>query len=146
MHVNRSVDIEAPPERIWPLVTEPDSVRTWYPTLRVYEYEDDGRRGRGAHVYAEEKASGMLMKLHFEIADWVELRAISLHMNSGSGVKGYDQRWVIEPIATGSRFTFEETVTLPFGVLGSLLGRMGQHSSEDHVEQMLSRLKALAEA
>jgi uncharacterized protein YndB with AHSA1/START domain len=98
MHVLRSVEIAAPPERIWPLMVEPNNVRQWYPTLRTYEYEDAGRRGTGAHVYAEEKASGPLMRLHFEITDWVENRAISLHMVSGTGVKGYDQRWNVEPL------------------------------------------------
>ncbi len=145
MHVRRSVDIEAPPERIWPLMVEPDRVREWYPTLLAYEYEDAGRRGPGAHIYAEEKASGVLMKLHFEVTDWVENRAIALHMVSGTGVKGYDQSWTLEPTSTGSRFTFEESVTLPYGILGSAIGRIGQRGSEGHVKEMLAAVKALAE-
>jgi uncharacterized protein YndB with AHSA1/START domain len=145
MHVRRSVDIAAPPERIWPLMVEPDNVRRWYPTLRAYAYEDAGRRGPGAHIYAEEKASGVLMRLHFEVTDWVENRAISLHMVEGTGVKGYDQTWTLEPTPTGSRFTFEESVTLPYGVLGSVIGRIGQRGSEAHVAEMLSTVKALAE-
>ncbi len=146
MHVHRSVEIAAPPERVWPLMVEPDSVKKWYPTLRTYEYEDAGRRGVGAHVYAEEKASGVLMKLHFEIVDWIAERAISLHMITGTGVKGYDQRWTVEPIAAGSRFTFEESVELPYGILGRMIGIVGQRSSDAHVNAMLAELKGLAEA
>jgi uncharacterized protein YndB with AHSA1/START domain len=146
MHVRQSVEIAAPPERIWPLLVEPDNVLKWYPTLRRFEYEDAGQRGPGARVYAEEKASGMLMKLHFVVTDWVEDRMVSLHMVSGTGVKGYDQSWRVEPVPTGSRFTFEEHVELPYGVLGSLLGRVGQRSSEGHVREMLAKMKVLAEA
>jgi len=146
MHVRQSVEIATPPERIWPLLVEPDNVLKWYPTLRRFEYEDAGQRGPGARVYAEEKASGMLMKLHFVITDWVEDRMVSLHMVSGTGVKGYDQSWRVEPVPTGSRFTFEEHVELPYGVLGTLLGRVGQRSSEGHVREMLAKLKVLAEA
>jgi uncharacterized protein YndB with AHSA1/START domain len=146
MQVHRSVEIAAPPERIWPLLVEPDNVLKWYPTLRRFQYEDAEKRGLGARVYAEEKASGMLMKLHFEISDWVENRALSLHMTSGTGVKGYDQRWTVEPLPAGSSFTFEEHVELPYGVLGRLLGKVGQRSSEGHVREMLAKLKALAEA
>jgi len=146
MHVRQSVEIATPPERIWPLLVEPDNVLKWYPTLRRFEYEDAGQRGPGARVYAEEKASGMLMKLHFVITDWVEDRMVSLHMVSGTGVKGYDQSWRVEPVSTGSRFTFEEHVELPYGVLGTLLGRVGQRSSEGHVREMLAKLKVLAEA
>ena len=146
MHVRQSVEIAAPPERIWPLLVEPDNVLKWYPTLTRFEYEDAGQRGPGARVYAEETASGMLMKLHFVITDWVEDRMVSLHMVSGTGVKGYDQSWRVEPVPTGSRFTLEEHVELPYGVLGTLLGRVGQRSSEGHVREMLAKLKVLAEA
>jgi uncharacterized protein YndB with AHSA1/START domain len=145
MQVHRSVEIAAPPERIWPLLVEPDNVMKWYPTLQEFEYEDAGKRGPGARVYAEERASGMLMKLHFVITEWVENRNLSLHMVSGTGVRGYDQSWSVEPLTTGSRFTFEEHVDLPFGVLGSLIGRVGQRSSEAHVKEMLAELKILAE-
>ena len=146
MQVRQSVEIAAPPERIWPFLVEPDNVLKWYPTLRRFEYEDPGRRGQGARVYAEEKASGMLMKLHFVVTDWVENRTVSLHMVSGTGVKGYDQSWNVEPLPAGSRFTFEERVELPYGVLGSLIGKVGQRSSESHVKEMLAELKVLAEA
>ena len=146
MQVRQSVEIAAPPERIWPLLVEPDNVLKWYPTLSRFEYEDAGQRGPGARVYVEEKASGMLMKLHFVITDWVENRTVSLHMVSGTGVKGYDQSWSVEPLPAGSRFTFEEHVELPYGVLGSLIGKVGQRSSEWHVKEMLAELKALAEA
>jgi len=146
MEVHQSIEVAAPPERIWPLLVEPDNVMKWYPTLRRYEYEDAKQRGPGARVYAEEKASGMLMKLHFEITDWVENRALALHMVSGTGVKGYDQRWTVEPLPAGSRFSFEEHVELPFGALGRLMGKVGQRSSEGHVREMLAKLKALAEA
>jgi uncharacterized protein YndB with AHSA1/START domain len=146
MQVRRSVEIAVPPERIWPLLIEPDNILKWYPTLLTFQYEDVGQRGPGARVYAEEKASGMLMKLHFVIADWVENRTVALHMVSGTGVKGYDQSWTLEPLPTGSRFTFEEQVELPYGVLGSLIGKIGQRSSEGHVKEMLAELKVLAEA
>lgn len=146
MEVHQSIEVAAPPERIWPLLVEPDNILKWYPTLGRYQYEDAGKRGPGARVYAEEKASGMLMKLHFVISDWVENRVLSLHMTSGTGVKGYDQRWTVDPLPAGSRFTFEEHVELPYGVLGRLIGKVGQRNSEGHVREMLAKLKALAEA
>ncbi len=147
MEVHRSIEITAPPERIWPLLIEPDNVRKWYVTLKEFHYVGEGSGGPGVHVYVEEKAAGpMVMKLDFEATEWVENRVVSLHMVSGSRVKSYDQRWAVEPIAGGSRFTFDERVELPFGVLGRLMGAIGQGASEGHLTQMLAKLKDLAEA
>ena len=67
-------------------------------------------------------------------------------MTSGSGVKGYEQRWAIEATPSGSTFTFMEEVELPFGIIGKLMGAVGQRSSEAHVKEMLAKLKSLAEA
>jgi uncharacterized protein YndB with AHSA1/START domain len=147
MEVHQSIQIMAPPQRIWPLMVEPDNVLKWWTTLRRFEYEDASHRGPGALVYAEEKASGPLMKLHFEVADWVPDQRLSLHMVTGTGmVRGYDLSMAVAPLASGSLFTLEEHVELPYGVLGRLIGKVGQRSSMGHVREMLAKLKALAEA
>ena len=147
MEVHESIEIGVPPERVWPLLVEPASVRRWYVTLREFRYSDEGPGGPGAHVHLEEQAMGpMLMKLDFEATEWVEDRVIGLHMIAGSGVRAYDQRWALEPTAGGSRFTFDERVELPFGPVGRLLGAAVRGTSERHVTEMLARLKDLAEA
>jgi len=146
MDVRQSIEIAAPPERIWPFLVEPDHVLEWYETLRTFRYAEGRPRGPGVRVYAEEKGTGMLMKLHFEATEWVENRVVALHMISGTGVKGYDQRWLLEPSPTGSRFTFSEHVELPYGPLGRLIGGVAKRSSEGHVKEMLATLKAMAEA
>lgn len=46
---------------------------------------------------------------------------------------------------TGSTFHFVEDVGMPFGVLGRLLGVLGQRTAEKMVESMLRRLKTLCE-
>jgi uncharacterized protein YndB with AHSA1/START domain len=143
--VHRSIGIEATPERVWPLLVEPDNVLRWCTTLRAFRYMDE-RRGPGAHVHMEERAVGPMLKIDFEATEWVENRLLAFHMTSGSGVKAYDQRWSLEPAGTGCRFTFDEHVELPLGPLGRLLGAVGKRTSEGHVADMLASLKGLAEA
>jgi uncharacterized protein YndB with AHSA1/START domain len=147
MDVQQSIEITAPPERVWPLLVEPDNVLKWYGTLTTFRYADGGPPGPGARVYAEEKGGpGMLMKLNFGVSEWVENRAVGLHMVSGTGVKAYDQRWVLEPSTEGSRFTFSEHVELPYGAVGRLIDGMVKRTSENHLKEMLAKLKELAEA
>lgn len=145
MNVHRSIEIAATPEHVWPLLVEPDKVMHWYTTLDDFKYVDE-RRGPGARVHLEERAIGPKLKIDFEASEWVDNRLLALHMTSGSGVKAYDQRWSLEPLASGCRFTFDEHVELPFGPLGRLMGAVAQRTSEAHVTEMLAALKGLAEA
>ena len=144
MDVRESIDIAVPPERVWPFLVEPDNVRRWYSTLDEFQYTDE-RRGSGAHVRIVERAPGSRLRVNFEATSWVENRALALHMTSGSGVKAYDQSWALEPTPGGCRFTFDEHVELPYGVIGRLLEVAGKGTSERHANEMLARLRQLTE-
>ena len=146
MHVHDTVEIAAPPVKVWPMLVDPEKVLKWCVTFRTFEYRGEQHAGPGTRVYVEEKAMGPLLKLNFEATEWKENKAIAFHMTSGSGVKSYDQRWEIQPTPSGSRFTFDEEVGMPFGIIGQLLGTVGKGTSERHVREMLAALKRLAEA
>ena len=145
MDVHKSIEIAAPPERVWPLLVEPTSVMRWYGTLREFRYLED-RHGPGTTLHIEEKSFGPLLKIDFEATEWLPNRSVALHMTTGSGVKAYEQRWSITPSTAGCTFTFDEHVELPFGPLGKLIGAVGQRSSEATVARMLVTLKEMAEA
>jgi hypothetical protein len=67
-------------------------------------------------------------------------------MTSGNLVKGYEQRYTLEPTSTGIRVTCFENVTLPFGILGKFAEIFRKPVSEAHIERMLVKLKSLGEA
>ncbi len=147
MRVERSIEIAAPPEKIWPFLVEPENILKWCITFKKFEYTSEQCSGVGTPFYIEEKAGPMpLMKLNFTVTEWAENEKLAFSMTSGTGVKGYEQRWIVEVTPTGSRFTFMEDVELPFGIIGKLMGLVGQRSSEAHVREMLAKLKSLVEA
>ena len=146
MRVQRSIEIAAPPEKIWPFLVEPEKILKWCITLEKFEYTGEQCSGVGTHFYFEEKSPIGVMKLNFAVTDWVENERLAFSLTSGKGVKGYEQRWIVEALPTGSRFTFMEDVELPFGIMGKLMGLVGRRSSEAHVREMLAKLKSLAEA
>lgn len=146
MKVERSIDIGASPQAIWPYLTEPEKIMEWCITFRKLEYAGEQHSGVGTPFYVEEKAGGPLMKLNFTMTEWSENERIAFRMTSGSFVKGYEQSWAVEATPSGSTFVFAEDVKMPFGVLGKLLGLLGQRGSQATVEKMLVKLKALAEA
>jgi len=147
MRVESSIEIAAPPEKVWPYLIEPDKVLKWCITFRKFEYTGEQRSGVGTPIYIEEKVSPMpLMKLNFRVTEWVENERLAFSLTSGNLTKGYNQSWIIKAIPSGCSFTFSEDFTMPFGILGKLMGTVGRSSSEAHVKEMLAKLKGLAEA
>jgi uncharacterized protein YndB with AHSA1/START domain len=146
MKVQKSIDIKASPDKIWLFFVEPEKVLQWCITFKKYEYTNKQYNGVGTPIYIEEQAGGPLMKMNFKIIDCKDNEKLSLQMISGTGVKAYKQNWSLEPIPSGSRFTFQEEVTLPFGFIGKLLGSIMEGSSAATVDKMLAKLKGLSEA
>jgi len=145
MKIQRSVEIAAPPEKIWPFMVEPEKILKWVITFQKFEYTTEQHSGVGTPFYAEEKAGGPLMKIHFTVTEWVENERLAARMVSGNVVKSYELRFTLEPTPSGSKFTFLEVFELPYGIIGKLINAIGKRMSESHLEQCLSKLKSLAE-
>ena len=146
MRIEKSIEIAAPPERIWPFLIDPEKVLQWSITFRTFQYIGEQRRGVGTPLYIEEKATGPLMKMNFEVTEWVENERIRLKMISGAPLKSYEQLWTLSATTSGSEFTFLEEIVFPLGIIGKLIGLVGQASSEKFVTEIQSKLKSLAEA
>ncbi len=146
MKVQRSIEIAAPPEKIWPFLVEPDKILKWFYLLLKFEYTGEQRSGVSTTFYYEEKSAGRLMELHYRITEWVENERLAFIMTSGP-LKKNDQIWSIEATPSGSRFTLTEDVEMPWGIIGKIMealfvGRIvGKHQ-----EEILANLKSLAEA
>ena len=146
MRVQRSIEIAAPPEKIWPFMVEPEKILKWCITFKKFEYTGKQRSGVGTALYVEEKAGGPLMKLNFAATEWVENKKLAFNMTSGNFVKGYEQTWTVDATPSGSRFSFMEQVKLPYGIIGKVMELFARRNSETTVREMLTKLKSLAEA
>ena len=146
MRIQRSIEIAAPPEKVWPFLVEPDKILKWCITLEKFEYTSDQRNGVGTPFYFEERAAGRLMKLNFAVTDWLRNKRLAFSMTSGDLVKAYEQIWTVQATPSGSRFTFTEEIEFPYGIIGKILGLFGRLRSGATVGEMLAMLKRLAEA
>jgi len=143
MKVQRSIEIKAPPEKIWPWLTEPEKIMKWFTLLKKFEYTGEKRGGAGATFYYEEKSGGQLMKMNYKVTEWVENRKIAFGVTSGS-LKKDDQIWSIEPAPEGSRFTMFED--LEMGILGVIAAPFIKMMVGKDMEKILANLKKVAEA
>ncbi len=144
MQVQRSVEIVAPPEKIWPFLAEPQRILEWYIPLQKFEYTGDQSHKVGAPFYFEEKVPTGTMKLNCEVTECVENESFAFKMTSGNMMKSYGERWSLEAMPLGSRFTFTEQGELP-GIFGRLIGPIAERGSAGTIEKMLAKLKSLAE-
>ena len=145
MKIRKSIEIAAVAEKIWPFLIEPANIMKWCSTVKKIVHTGEQRSGLKTPFYFEEKAGGTLMKLHFVVTEWRVNRSIAFKMTSGNLVRSYAQRYTLEPIPNGIRFTCFENVTLPFGIFGKVLELFRRPISEAHIERMLVQLKSLGE-
>ena len=146
MRIERSIEIAAPPEKIWPFLVEPEKILKWFTLLQKFEYTSDQRSGAGTPFYYEEKSGGRLMKLNYKVTEWVENERLAFSLTSGP-LKRNDQVWGIKATPSGSRFTLTEDVEMPWGVIGKIMDTLfvGRLVGK-HLEEILANLKKLAEA
>ena len=145
MKVQRSIEISAPPEKIWPFLTEPEKIMKWFDLLQKFEYTGNRRNSVGTTFYYEEKSSGGLMKLHYVVTGWVENEKLAFGVTSGS-LKKDDQVWSIEALPSGSRFTMFEDLDFPYGIIGKIIGALfGGMMIGKNMEKILANLKKLVE-
>jgi hypothetical protein len=146
MKLQKSIEIASAAEKIWPLLVKPEGIKQWCGPVKRIFYTSEQHSSVGTPFYFEERAMGRLMKLHFVVTEWMVNRSVAYKMTSGNLVKGYEQRYTLEPIPTGIRLTCFENVTLPFGILGKFFELFRRPVSEAHLERMLANLKSLVEA
>jgi len=84
--------------------------------------------------------------MDFLVTEWTANESVAFKMTAGNIVKGYEQRYTIRPVPSGSLFTCFEDVKLPYGILGRAAGLLRRFTSEARLITMLGKLKTLAEA
>ena len=145
MEINRSIEIEAPPEKIWPFLIEPEKIAKWCFTLRSFEYTSQITNGIDASFTYREQGRFRSVKLNCTITEWIENKKITFEMTGGKGFKGYKETWMIEPCTNGSKFSFIQQSHLPFGILGKIIEPVSRRRAEITVDKMLAKLKRLVE-
>lgn len=157
MRVSMSVDINAPPEVVWPYLVEPDKTRAWFAGTRTssgmgwavsaesFEWTSEPG-GVGSTFRWSDESKGSDLAIDFETTEWEPPHVFGFRMTAGEVYKSYDERWVIEPTPAGSRFTFNDHVEFKYGPFGKVLGLFAARTARKTGRAILHNLKRLAEA
>ncbi len=145
MLVQQSIHIDAPAEKIWPFLVEPEKIMQWCITFLKFEYAGDQHEGIGTPIHIKEQSGPMKMDILFEVTEWNKHEKIAFHKVSGSGPESYWQEWATVSDDSGSTFSFREEIIMPWGVIGRIIESLAKGISQKTVDEMLTMLKRLVE-
>ena len=123
-----SVEIDAPPEKVWALVNEFEEWPQWIPSIKKIEKLSEGALGEGSQIRVIAKST-ITVKLLMTITEFVPRRhAVMQGKVLGTEMTRY---YTIEPVNGGTRLTAGGEVS---GLLAFLVRRGGQALSEEIVQ------------
>lgn len=139
----KSIEINAPPEKIWPLI-QWDRTPEWYPDWKKVEVtsKDKHKVGETVHIYVE--AGGMKTELDYETTEVIENEKVAFRSTRKNfKATGFHS---LTPTETGTKVTIFADYKLPYSVLGKLIDKVSFHRTmEKSFEVGLKKLKDMME-
>ena len=145
MKVERDIEIDAPPERVYQVLMDPQRLGDWVTIHAELKEAPDGELKRGSELSQSLKLAGSKFTVRWRV---VEDDCPNRVVWEGSGPMHSKAKVVYELAPNGNggtRFTYMNEYTLPGGPLGRLGGRAVAPASRRESEKSLEKLKRLLE-
>lgn len=141
-HITTAIDIAASPSEVFPWLIEPDLLARWIGGFVGSEALTDGptRAGSRSRDVLEEK--GRRLVIETEITEFVPDRRLAVHIRYDGGES--DDRYDLEPVASGTRLTYVSDVRLKGP--GRLLSKLIAPQLRARAERDLAKLRTQVEA
>jgi uncharacterized membrane protein len=141
--IEQSIDINAPPEKIWSFINW-DNVPKLYESVKKVEWTSKEHNKVGATLRFTSELAGVKGVADAEITEWIDNKKASWRTTSGNPTIIYNAS--IEPTKSGSKVTFVADYELPYSVLGKIIDKLRVHKAmQKDGENALKKLKAMAE-
>ena len=145
MKVERSIEIAAPPERIYAVIMDPTCLERWVTIHAALEQAPAGQLERGSELTQRLQLAGRGFTVHWKVIENRPARKVVWEgrgpMRSRAGVT-----YELAPDGDGgTRFTYTNEFALPGGPLGRAAGPVVRRVTAGELDQSLDRLKLLVE-
>ncbi len=142
--IRRSIDIDAPPLRVFDQLANWSEITTWS-TITSAHIGPDRCSGAGEEFDQKIRVAGMELESHWRVTDHEPPNLIAYEA-TGPGASWMRMRQRVMPEGTGSRLELEVEYDLPGGVLGDLVDKLYvEQRNERETEHSLHNLKELVE-
>jgi uncharacterized protein YndB with AHSA1/START domain len=143
--VKQSIEIDAPIERVWDLVMDPERLGDWVSIHEDVSDVPEGDLREGSTFRQRMKLKGVPLKVSWEV---VECDAPTRARWQGEAAAGAKARIVYDLRESdgGTIFDYENEFELPAGKVGKLAGRAFNAMSGDReAKKSLAKLKEMLE-
>lgn len=143
--VSQSIVIDAPIERVWEIVMDPDRLADWVSIHRsVAEVPDDDLK-RGSTFRQEMRLKGVPLKVRWEVTECDAPRQARWQGDGPAGSKATIV-YELSENGGGTRFDYKNEFDVPGGKIGKMAGRaFNATSGNREAKRSLKRLKELIE-
>ena len=144
MRAERTVELKAPPERVYDVVMDPQRLDEWVTIHHHLEDAPPGRLEKGSKLTQCLKLAGRRFKVRWTV---VENAPCDRVVWEGKGPVASHARVIyeFERQGEGTRFSYVNEYDLPGGPLGRLAGRSVSRLTTKALDGSLQRLKSLVE-
>jgi uncharacterized protein YndB with AHSA1/START domain len=144
--VTASIQIAAPPAKVWKLVMDPNRLADWVTVHRELQRADEGRPRVGYRMDQQIHLRGVSLDVHWKLVD---CRPCELAVWEGRGPARSRARteYVLSPAADGgTRFDYSNEFRPPLGPIGAIASRaLVGGIPEREATRTLERLRAQLE-
>jgi uncharacterized membrane protein len=142
--VERSIEIAAPPQRVYELVMDPRRLEDWVTIHHSLKEAPEGALRKGSELVQSLRLAGTHFTVHWRV---VENERASRVVWEGTGPVRSHARVIYEFEANGgsTRFSYTNEYDLPGGSLGRIAGRTVSRLTAKELDGSLQKLKQIVE-
>lgn len=145
MRVERTIDIDASPERVYDLVMNPRRLEDWVTIHAGLKDAPGGELRKGSELVQSLKLAGRRFDVHWEVVQAEKPRRV---VWEGKGPVHSRAKVVydIDPDGDGKTcFSYMNEYSMPGGPLGRIAAGVLRHTAERESERTLEELKRIME-
>lgn len=142
--IERSIRINAPPEKVFGLLADREQVPKWNKLIKEAVIISQQRTGVGSTVHYIGEAGGARGEWDMETTEWVKNKKDVMQTTSGDVTML--STWTLKEVDGGTELTNEIRYELPYSILGKIINRLkASKDIENGMVAALQNLKHLSE-
>jgi carbon monoxide dehydrogenase subunit G len=120
--VTASIEIDAPPERVWETVMDPRSLERWVTIHRRLLYADKGPPAVGFEMEQAIHLRGVTIDVHWQLVECEPPRR-AVWEGRGPAHSSAHTEYLLSGNGEGTRFDYQNEFRAPLGPVGALVSR-----------------------